>query len=103
MSKLPMARIRHLLKCHKPTQAAVRDRASHWVKSMRSGAGDVADLDTFEGAEKSEYLKQIDDHCDHNNRIQDAFDFAVHGNVSVHEPEKHSDNDQHTDDINKRH
>jgi len=63
----------------------------------------MTDLDILEGAEKSENLQQVDDHRDHNDGIQDTFDFAVHGNVVVYQPEKDSDNDQHTDDVNERH
>jgi hypothetical protein len=63
----------------------------------------MADFDAFEGAKESEYLEQIDHHRNHNNRVQDAFDFAVHGNVGVYQPEEYSDNDQYTDDINERH
>ena len=28
---------------------------------------------------------------------------AIHGNVGVHQPEEHSDNDQYADDKNERH
>src|SRR6185503_14805857 len=71
--------------------------------SPGSRAGDMTDLDILEGAEKSENLQQVDDHRDHNDGIQDTFDFAVHGNVVVYEPEEHSDNDQDTDDIEEGH
>jgi hypothetical protein len=73
------------------------------IRHLRSGAGDMADLDVFEGTKEPDNLKQVDHHRNHNNRVQDAFDFAIHGNVGVHEPEKHSDNDQQSDDINERH
>jgi hypothetical protein len=73
------------------------------IRHRRSGAGDMADLDVFKGAQEPDNLKQVDHHRNHNNRVQDAFDFAIHGNVGVHEPEKHADNDQNSDDINERH
>ena len=63
----------------------------------------MTDFDAFEGAKDSEYLEQIDDHCNHYNSVQKALYFAVHGNVVVYQPEKYSDDDQHTDYINKRH
>jgi len=68
-----------------------------------SGAGDVTYFDVFQGAEKSENLQQVDDYRNHNDGVQDAFDFAVHGNVVVYQPEEHSDYDQDTDDVKEGH
>src|SRR5471032_2740938 len=65
--------------------------------------GDMADFEIFEGTKESEYLKQVDYHRDHDNRVQDIFDLGIHGNVGTYEPEEHSSNDQHADDINQRH
>ena len=76
----------------------VRDRVSCRIKSVRSGAGDMADFDIFKSPEESEDLEQIDHHRNHDNRIQDVFDFAVHRSVGVCEPEKKSNDDQHADD-----
>jgi hypothetical protein len=68
-----------------------------------SCAGDMANLDAFEGTKEPENLKQVENHRNHDNRIQDAFDLGIHGDVGIHEPEEHSDNDQHANDINQRH
>lgn len=62
----------------------------------------MADLYVFKGTKKSEYLKQVDEHRNHDNRIQDAFDLCIHWDVCIYKPEEHSDNDQHANDINQR-
>jgi hypothetical protein len=78
-------------------------QAAWMMRICHPRSGYMADFDIFECAEESEDLEQIDHHRNHGNRIQDAFDFAVHRNVGAYEPEKISDNDQHADDINETH
>src|ERR1700729_2841375 len=63
----------------------------------------MADLYVFERTKKSEYLKQVYHHRNHNNRIQNAFDLGIHRNVCIYEPEEYSDNNQQPDNIYKRH
>ena len=45
--------------------------------------------------EKTKWLQQPNDNYNHNNDIEDAFDFAIHWNVGIHKPENNTDNNQH--------
>lgn len=53
----------------------------------------------LEGPKQAEDLKQIDDNRNHDNSIENAFNFWIHWDVSIDEPQQHTNDDQETDNI----
>lgn len=63
----------------------------------------MTDLDVFEGPPKPKCPQQVEHNRNDNNRVQDAFDFSIHGDVGVHQPKQHPDDDQNGYDVDKGH
>jgi hypothetical protein len=95
--------------------AAVHSTASDFsrFKSGRTSANRVrlpvdaaallADSDSGESRHQSKDLQQPDHDADHNDRVENAFDFSVHGNVGIHQPKHDADGDKNENEIYKRH
>jgi hypothetical protein len=63
----------------------------------------VRDFDVFERPQQTEDLQQVNDHCDHDDRIQQSGNFRIHWNIGIDEPQKHADDNQETHNIEQGH
>ena len=52
-------------------------------------------MHVFNGTEQAKSLQQPDNNEDYHHHIEDAFNLAVHGDVSVYKPENNPNNNQH--------
>jgi len=52
-------------------------------------------------SEHAEGRQQPDDHANHDDDIENLFDFTVHGDVGVDQPEQDPDDDQSDEEINE--
>ena len=57
----------------------------------------------LQAAENTEYFKQPDHQNDHYNSIKNVFNGALHGNISIHQPEKNSGTNQNDNNSQNRH
>jgi hypothetical protein len=60
-------------------------------------------MHVLKGAQQAKYPQQPDDGNDHHHHIKDTFDLAVHGYISIDQPEDYSDGYQDQQDINNWH
>lgn len=55
-----------------------------------SRCGDLADTDVVGGAEDAENAEEPKDKNDHDDGVEDVFDFGVHGDELVDGPQQHT-------------
>jgi hypothetical protein len=55
-------------------------------------------VQVLQTVEQAKFLQQPYYDNNHNYHVKNGFDSALHGNVSVHEPEKNSDNNKDNND-----
>ena len=67
------------------------------------GLTDLRHLDVMGVTEHAKGGEQPDHHADHDDNVEDLFDFAIHGNVGVDQPEDDADDDEGDEEINEGH
>jgi hypothetical protein len=55
------------------------------------------------GTDYAEHTQQPEYHEDNHHSIQDLFDFPIHGDVGVNEPQHHTHNDKNDNQGDKGH
>ena len=59
---------------------------------------DLRNLDFIHMVDEAERIQKPDHHADHDHDIQDIFDFTIHRNVSVDQPQQNANDDQSNDE-----
>ena len=58
-----------------------------------------ADVERVQGIQNAEYLHNPQDDDNNDHAVKYAFDFSIHGQVCVYEPEQNSDNHENYSDV----
>ena len=66
----------------------------------RGGSADLRHMDVARMIDDAEHGQQPHDDTNHHDDVENFFDFSVHRNVGIDEPEQHTDDDEGDNEIN---